>query len=716
MRLLVSCIPYDKGKSGISVYVREVVRELAAQGHELTLLCEPGVEQLLGRETRDVGREETSRPSSQVSCLQDFRFVPAPRWTRRAVFSMLWHLFVLPFWIRRHRKDFDGFVICAANRRVCAWYPLPTTATVHDLANFHIPGKYSRLRMFYLAHILPHYAKKAQHLVAVSGATKTDMVKFWHCHDEDVTVLYNGLTGNGEWGTGNGERVEAPLRVSASPRETTILYISRIEHPGKNHVRLIEAYGRLPRDLVEKHPLVIAGADWKDAEVVHEAAAKSPHSDLIRFTGFVDAAEMPRLWSEAGFYVFPSLFEGFGLSLVEAMDRGIPCACSNNGSLGEIAGDVAITFDPESVDEMADALRRLLGESPAARADRVARGREWVKRFSWADHASGLVRLIGETRNSSCSSASRTSRTSSITIASNGGVSRLFGIPVARVTETEAVERIVEMAKRRHSTDDIRQQGTNHPTTQPPSHPTKFVATLNVDFVANAVSGWPFGGNDELWGYLKSADLVTADGMPIVLLSKMLRCPLPERVTGADMVPAICRRCAEEGLSVYVLGGDKEAIEEAFEKMEQSDSGHETRDERQENASCLASCVSRPLKPLVAGIDPAFVKLGEDQPEIVERINAAKPDVLFVALGNPKQELWMGRNKAKLDVGVMIGIGGTFNFLAGRVKRAPKWMQKTGLEWIYRIIQEPGRLWRRYAYGLVKFSWLSARALAGGYK
>ena len=207
------------------------------------------------------------------------------------------------------------------------------------------------------------------------------------------------------------------------------------------------------------------------------------------------------------------------------------------------------------------------------------------------------------------------------------------------------------------------------------------------------MSGWPFGGNDELWGYLRNADFVTADGMPIVLLSKLLRRPIPERVTGADMVPRICRRCAEEGMSVYVLGGDREAIEEAFGKL-----GLDGRELR------------------VAGIDPAFVKLDEEQPDIVARINAAKPGVLFVALGNPKQELWMGRNAAKLDAGVMIGIGGTFNFIAGRVKRAPKWMQKSGLEWIYRIIQEPGRLWKRYAYGLVKFGWLSLRAMAGGYR
>ncbi len=667
MKLLVSCIPYDAGKSGISVYVREVVRELSAQGHELTLLCEPESRKEASEvEKLNVEKSKSGSSTHQpfnLSTFQPFNIISAPRWTRRAVLSMLWHLFVLPFRIGRRRREFDGFVICAANRRVCAWYPLPTVATVHDLANFHIPGKYSRSRMFYLAHILPFFAKRAQRLVAVSGATKADMVKFWNCREEDVTVLYNGLPGGtGNWGNGRPARLERERENRGNG--TTILYISRIEHPGKNHVRLIEAYSRLPRSLAETHPLVIAGADWKDAGAVHDAAENSPHRDLIRFTGFVDAKDMPALWDEAGFYVFPSLFEGFGLSLVEAMAKGIPCACSNNGSLGEIAGDAAVTFDPESVDGIAKALEKLLCEPQAEREARVARGLEWIKRFSWADHARGIAELLdGERR-----------------------VSRLFGIPVARVTETEAVERIVAMAK----------SSRNSPVPRSPS----FVATLNVDFVANAVDGFPFEGNAELWGYLKNADFVTADGMPIVLLSKLMGKPLPGRVTGADMVPAICRRCAEEGLSVYVLGGDREAVEEAFAKLDRAagDSGGG----------------GKPLR--IAGIDPAFVKLGEDQPEIVERINAAKPDILFVALGNPKQELWMGRNRAKLDAGAMIGIGGTFNFIAGRVKRAPMWMQKSGLEWIYRIIQEPGRLWKRYAYGLVKFGWLSLRSLMGKYK
>lgn len=602
MRLIVSCIPGDRGKSGISAYERAVVRELRRQGHELLLL------------------EDEQHPIL----------------AKKPILSMLWYLFVLPVWLWQRRKEYDGFVICAANRRACAWYPLPTTATVHDLANFHIPKKYSRLRMLYLAHVLPFYAKRAQRLVAISESTKADMVRYWGVAPEDVTVLYNGAD---KPEGANGPKGE---------RGSSILYISRIEHPGKNHVRLIEAYSRLSPEVAAAHPLVLAGADWKDAQAVHDAAASSPNAAHIRFTGFVDDEKLEQLWREAYCYVFPSLFEGFGLSLVEAMWRGIPCACSSNGSLGEVAGDAAITFDPNDVEAIASALEKLVTMPEAEREALVARGTKRAQAFSWERHAKGIVSLINEARTSS----------------------RLFGIRVAKASEREAVEHITALAKRGCV-----------------GGRAAFVATLNVDFVANAVPSRLFVGNEELWGFLKGADYVTADGMPIVLLSRILGNPLPARVTGADMVPAICKRFAEEGLSIYVLGCEREALEEAFRRL-------------------------APVR--IAGLDPAMVSLEGDSADIIERINAAKPDLLFVALGNPKQELWMGRNAARLNVPVMIGVGGTFNFIAGRVKRAPKWMQRTGLEWIYRISQEPGRLWKRYAYGLVKFSCLALGSLLKG--
>ena len=365
MRLLVDCIPWDYGKSGISAYTRGLIAELRRQGHELTLLAEPW---------------------AKVDGGDDLPTVRSPGWTSKPVASMAWHLYALPRWVRRHRGEFDGMVICAANRRVCASYPLPTVAVVHDLANFRIPGKYSRSRMIYLAHVLPRYAKRAQRLVAVSGATADDMVRFWGCAEGDVTVLHEGFP-----------RPPAGWKREAGARN--LLYISRIEHPGKNHVRLIEAYGRLPGARAEAHPLVLAGGDWKDADTVKAAAAASPHAEFIRFTGFVEPGEpMDRLWAETGFYVFPSLFEGFGISLAEAMARGIPCACSGNGALAEVAGDAAVTFAPEDAADIARGLETLLGEGEGARASRIARGLARAEAFSWEAHARGIVALLGEGR------------------------------------------------------------------------------------------------------------------------------------------------------------------------------------------------------------------------------------------------------------------------------------------------------------------------------
>ncbi len=254
------------------------------------------------------------------------------------------------------------------------------------------------------------------------------------------------------------------------------------------------------------------------------------------------------------------------------------------------------------------------------------------------------------------------------------GISWLFGIPLAKVTESEAVEQIIALAKI-------------------PRRPAHFVATLNVDFVSNAVPAWPFKGNKELWLYLRRSDFVVADGMPIVWLSHLARDPLPERVTGADTVPLICKRCAEEGMSIFVLGCTDEVLDAAFKHILEMAPG---------------------LK--IAGRNTSRVSLEEDQTALVREINAAKPDILFVALGNPKEELWMGRYVTQLNAGVVMGVGGSFNFLAGLVKRAPKWMQENGLEWIFRIWQEPRRLWKRYAYGLVKFSWLAMRLLLGRYR
>lgn len=257
----------------------------------------------------------------------------------------------------------------------------------------------------------------------------------------------------------------------------------------------------------------------------------------------------------------------------------------------------------------------------------------------------------------------------------SGGIVKVFGMPLSAVTEKEAVERIISLAKTR------RPDGTPHR-----------VATVNVDFVTNAVKCWPFRGSQELWDYLKNGvDFAVADGMPLVWLSRWLRQGkgLPERVTGSDMMPEICDRCGQEGLSVYVLGCTMPVLIEAFADLRQ---------------------LSPRLK--IAGLNASQIVLETDHGTLFDHINAAKPDVVFLAMSHPKQEIFISRFAEKLNAGVVMGVGGAFNFYAGAVPRAPKWMQKAGLEWVYRVWTEPGRLWQRYTKGFFKFAWVSFWELA----
>lgn len=215
----------------------------------------------------------------------------------------------------------------------------------------------------------------------------------------------------------------------------------------------------------------------------------------------------------------------------------------------------------------------------------------------------------------------------------------------------------------------------------------RIAATVNVDFIVNtyrATKSTP--RNPALARVLRRAELVIADGMPLVWLSRLIGTPLPERVTGADMVPLIAERAARDHVKLYFLGGKEEYTRSAADILTKRYPGLE-----------------------IVGIDTPFVKLDDPDAEkldleICRKINESGADILLVGFGNPKQEIWAERNRANLKCGIAVGIGGTFNFIAGAVKRAPDWMRHTGTEWIFRIIQEPGRLWKRYGFGLLVFN------------
>lgn len=246
------------------------------------------------------------------------------------------------------------------------------------------------------------------------------------------------------------------------------------------------------------------------------------------------------------------------------------------------------------------------------------------------------------------------------------GQTVILGVPVDNLNMNLAVDRIMNM---------IGQYAVDKKE--------RLVATANVDFIVNANRKERPETIDSLRSILRNADLVTADGMPLVWLSQLLGTPLSERVTGADLVPELAKRAAEQGKSIYLLGG-KNGSAKATAKILQA----------------------RHPSLKIAGFSAPMIDLDDEMENIIEiaRINITAPDILLIALGNPKQEFWFERYRDSLKVAVSIGVGGTFEFIAGMTSRAPVWMQKGGVEWMYRITQDPGRLIKRYANGLFSFN------------
>ena len=254
-----------------------------------------------------------------------------------------------------------------------------------------------------------------------------------------------------------------------------------------------------------------------------------------------------------------------------------------------------------------------------------------------------------------------------------------LGIPVDNLTLDSAVEQIVRMAR----IGDGR---------------ARLVSTLNVDFLVNSLgTGLTRPRHPELLEVLRSSDLVTADGFPIVWLSRLLGRPLSGRVCGSDLAPALAERCAREGLSIFLLGGVAGSAAEAGRLLEQRYPGLR---------------VAGSAAPRVHTAGSGLASVQEDDRALLTKIHGSGADILLVGLGNPKQELWFNRNRAQLEVPVSIGVGGTFEFITGKVRRAPALWQRLNLEWVYRIAQDPLRLWKRYGKGLFKLALLAWPVIA----
>jgi exopolysaccharide biosynthesis WecB/TagA/CpsF family protein/anti-anti-sigma factor len=204
----------------------------------------------------------------------------------------------------------------------------------------------------------------------------------------------------------------------------------------------------------------------------------------------------------------------------------------------------------------------------------------------------------------------------------------------------------------------------------------RYIATANLDFAALA------SHDVELQRILLEAHLVLCDGTPLIWASRWLGAPLRVRVAGSDLIPLLAGHAAARGHRLFFLGADDATLAEVKARLTAAHPG-----------LIVAGMYSPPIAKL----------LDLDNTAILERIQAACPDILLVGFGCPKQEKWIYMNLPRLNVPVSIGVGGTFDMIAGRVRRAPVWMRRCGLEWTVRLAQEPRRLFNRYLFDLLFF-------------
>ena len=372
MRIGISTSVVQRGKSGVGQYVFALLRALLAGNHQHTLV--------LFVLEEDLPLFALAKEKAEI--------VAVPEKFRPPVKNIFWHQTKLAELARKLRLD---VLHIPSYRRMLLPKPCPLVATIHDLAPFHLAGKYDWKRMFYGRVIARRLARRQDRIIAISEYTAGDIVKFFGLPRERITVIHNGLD-HERFHPGSREQAKSSVAERFGLRQPFFLYVSRLEHPGKNHLRLVSAFEEFKSSTGSEWRLAFAGGDWHGAQTIHAAIGKSKLSNEIRCLGFVPDEQLPELYRAADVFVYPSLHEGFGLPPIEAMACGCPVISSTRGALGEVIGDAAAIVEPEEIHSIAEQLR-IAASVESVRTRMKSAGIEHARKFDWNRTAAETVKV-----------------------------------------------------------------------------------------------------------------------------------------------------------------------------------------------------------------------------------------------------------------------------------------------------------------------------------
>jgi glycosyltransferase involved in cell wall biosynthesis len=254
---------------------------------------------------------------------------------------------------------------------------VPTVLTVHDLIFRHLPEHHKPLNRWYLNWSLPLYCRRATHVIAISECTRRDLTAAYDVDPEKISVIHEAA--DPRFAPQTLDRVSAARRRYGLP-ERYLLFVGTIE-PRKNLTRLLHAFEVLKREDLTDGLVVVGKRGWLYGDFFAELEC-SPARESVILPGYVPDEDLPAVYAWAQVLAFPSLYEGFGLPVLEAMACGTPVACSGTSSLPEVGGEAALYVDPASAESILETLRTLLSDAGLS-AELVVRGYDQAARFSW---------------------------------------------------------------------------------------------------------------------------------------------------------------------------------------------------------------------------------------------------------------------------------------------------------------------------------------------
>ncbi len=293
------------------------------------------------------------------------------------------------------RENIDVFHFPAGN--IPAKYTGKKLLTVHDLAVWKHPDLFAKIQRRQARSLTSTTLKNVGKIIAVSEATATDIKEIFDVNPEKIKVIYNGI--DKRFFIKPTSDAISDLKKKYKIKKDYILYLGQLE-PRKNLTRLIEAFSELKeRNLGEDFQLVIAGGSGWLAKVIRHIASDSKYSEDIIFTGYIKPDDLTSIYGGAKLFVFPSIYEGFGMPVVEAMACGLPVVLSDIPALKEVAGGIGVLVNPYSVSGMAQAMWKVLSNN-SLQKELIQKGFKRAEEFSWQQCAKETLKLYEEVRKS----------------------------------------------------------------------------------------------------------------------------------------------------------------------------------------------------------------------------------------------------------------------------------------------------------------------------